>query len=49
MKIRKTHGPKSLHFIRGLCDVVDGIVRAVTLGFYWSDLGYRFTKNNMMP
>lgn len=34
-------------FIGGLYKIIDGLVRIISLGYYWTDFEYQFIKNSM--
>lgn len=42
MKIRKTKGKKTRHMVQGLLSIVDGLVRLLSVGCFWSDLEYKY-------
>ena len=47
MKIRRTKGKWYRHMIQGLLSVIDGLIRILSLGFFWSSLEYRYVVKNL--
>jgi len=35
---------RGYHFAKGFIKILDAITPILTLGFYWTDLEYKFTK-----
>lgn len=40
--MRKTKGNKLKHMFIGLLSILDGLIRFLTLGFYWSSFQFKF-------
>jgi hypothetical protein len=47
MKISKTKGKKRKHIIQGLLSIVDGLVRVLTLGWFWSNFEYKYVVKKL--
>jgi len=47
MKIKKTKGNKRRHMVQGLLSIIDGLLRLITFGFFWSNLEYTYVVNNL--
>lgn len=46
--IKKTNGRNFYFFCKGFIKILDAISPIITLGFYWTDLEYRFTKKQQL-
>ncbi len=45
MSIIKTIGKRNKYFfIKGLIHLIDAVTPIITLGFYWTDFSYKFSK-----
>ena len=42
MKLKKTKGKKHRHMIQGLLGIVDGLIRLMTFGCFWSNLQFTY-------
>lgn len=44
IKSKNSKHPNYYFFIKGFIKIFDAIVPILTLGFYWTDIEYSFTK-----
>ncbi len=42
IKLKKTKGKKHIHMIQGILGIVDGLIRLITFGCFWSNLQYTY-------
>lgn len=49
IKIRRTRGDrkKYTHVIQGSLSIIDGFVRIITLGYFWSNLEYIYAIKSL--
>jgi len=48
MRIIKSQPGRKLYFIaKGFIKIIDAITPILTLGFYWTDLEYKFTRRQL--
>lgn len=48
MSIIKSHKGKNLYFVtKSFIKVFDAITPLITLGFYWTDFEYRYTRRQL--
>lgn len=44
---RNVKGKELYCFISGLCKIIDGLVRVLTLGYYSTRFEFKYVKNNL--
>lgn len=48
MSLIKSHKGRRLYFFtKGLIKIVDSLSPILSLGFYWTDLEYKYTKRDL--
>ena len=45
--MKKTKGKKYRHLIQGLLGIVDGLIRVLSLGNYWTNYQYTYWLKNL--